>query len=175
MKEYPVERLYRDARITTIYEGTSQLQTVAAIRYVTNGSYLEMIRNEYESQEIKVSDAVAAACPDAQARLEKVKARLVAMTDQYEKTVALMEGKPEEYIDFQARKMCEMAAFIIESYLLLLDSLRCEKFIDSAEIFSERAQAWNNERHFYIYNCNSETILSTCKNVKGDLDIVYQE
>ena len=97
------------------------------------------------------------------------------MTEQYEKTVALMEGKPEEYIDFQARKMCEMAAFIIESYLLLLDSLRCEKFIDSAEVFSERAQAWNNERHFYIYNCNSETILSTCKNVKSDLDIVYQD
>ena len=134
-----------------------------------------MIRNEYESQEIKVSDSVAAACPDAQVRLEKVKARLVAMTEQYEKTVALMEGKPEEYIDFQARKMCEMAAFIIEGYLLLLDSLRCEKFIDSAEVFSERAQAWNNERHFYIYNCNSETILSTCKNVKSDLDIVYQD
>ncbi|MBR5399366.1 MAG: acyl-CoA dehydrogenase family protein [Bacteroidales bacterium] len=175
MKEYPVERLYRDARITTIYEGTSQLQTVAAIRYVTNGSYLEMIRNEYETVEIKVSDAVAAACPDAQARLEKVKARLLKMTEQYEKTVALMEGKPVDYIDFQARKMCEMAAFIIESYLLLIDSLRCERFIDSAEVFSERAQAWNNERHSYIYNCDSESILPLCQNVKGDLDSVYQD
>ncbi len=39
MMEYACQRIYRDARITTIYEGTTQLQTVAAIRYVTNGSY----------------------------------------------------------------------------------------------------------------------------------------
>ena len=63
----------------------------------------------------------------------------------------------------------------MREYLLLLDSLRSESFIDSAELFSERAQAWNNERHFYIYNCNSESVLDTCKNVKKDLDIVYQD
>ena len=51
MKDYPVERIYRDARITSIYEGTTQLQVVAAIRGVTTGGYLAQIR-EYESQKI---------------------------------------------------------------------------------------------------------------------------
>ena len=41
MKDYPIERLYRDARITNIYEGTSQLQVVAAIRGVTNNTFRE--------------------------------------------------------------------------------------------------------------------------------------
>ena len=48
MLEYACQRIYRDARITSIYEGTTQLQTVAAIRYVTNGSYLATIR-EFET------------------------------------------------------------------------------------------------------------------------------
>lgn len=47
MKDYPIERMYRDARITTIYEGTSQLQVVAAIRGIVTGSYMAQIR-EYE-------------------------------------------------------------------------------------------------------------------------------
>ena len=175
MKEYPVERLYRDARITTIYEGTSQLQTVAAIRYVTTGSYLEMIRQEYESVEIKVSDSVAAACPDAQKKLEKVKAQLVEMTAQFEEAVKMLEGKPEEYVDFHARRVCEMAAFIIESYLLLIDSLRSESFIDSAVIFTERSKAWNSERYLYIKECCPASALDFYKNVKADLDIVYQD
>ena len=71
--------------------------------------------------------------------------------------------------------MCEMAAFIIESYLLLLDSLRCASFIDSAEIFTDKSAAWNNERYSYIKNSDPETVLATCKNVKKDLDIVYQD
>ena len=48
MMEYACQRIYRDARITSIYEGTTQLQTVAAIRYVTNGSYIATLRN-YEA------------------------------------------------------------------------------------------------------------------------------
>lgn len=37
MKDYPVERYLRDSRITTIYEGTSQLQVVAAVAGVIGG------------------------------------------------------------------------------------------------------------------------------------------
>ena len=67
MLEYACQRLYRDARITSIYEGTTQLQTVAAIRYVTTGTYMNVIR-EYE--EIEVPEAY-----------KSIKARIHAMAD----------------------------------------------------------------------------------------------
>lgn len=146
MKEYPVERIYRDARITTIYEGTSQLQTVAAIRYVTNGAYLAKIR-EYQQKAVR---------PE----FEGLKAKLVAMTDQYEKACALMVGQCNEYIDFHARRLVEMAAHIIMSYLLLIDSQSSASFIDSAKIYINKSQAWNNERFSYIENFKPEDLES---------------
>lgn len=145
MKEYPVERLYRDARILTIYEGTSQLQVVAAIRYVTNGSYLAMIR-EYQQKAVR---------PE----FEGLKKKLVAMTDQYEQACALVADKGNEYIDFHARRLVEMAAHIIMSYLLLLDSQSEAGFIRSAEIYTHRSEAWNNERYTYIANFKPEDLI----------------
>lgn len=138
MKEYPVERLYRDARILTIYEGTSQLQTVAAIRYVTNGSYLAKIR-EYETIEVKPEYAA-------------LKAKLIEMTAQYEKACEAIAGKENEIIDFHARRLVEMAAHIIMSYLLIIDAQTEESFKRSAEIYTNKSQAWNNERYSYIVN-----------------------
>lgn len=174
MKEYPVERIYRDARITTIYEGTSQLQTVAAIRYVTNGSYLEMIKG-FEASELKVSEEVEAAYPGATKKLQAVKSKLLELSAQYEEAVNLVKDKEEEYIDFQARKLCEMAAYLIEANLLLRDSQTCANFIDSAEIFTNKTEAWNMERYSYIKNSNAEEILSSFKNVKKDLDSIYKD
>ena len=168
MKEYPVERLYRDARITSIYEGASQLQVVAAQRYVTNGSYLEMIK-EYEALPVKVSAEVEAACPGAQKKLETLKSKLVAMTEQYAKAVADVDGKSDEYIDFHARRLCEMAAYIIESYLLVIDAQRSASFIDSAEIFTNKTESWNTEHFNYIENSNPEEVLKNFKNVSADL------
>ncbi len=144
MKEYPVERLYRDARILTIYEGTSQLQTVAAIRYVTNGSYLAKIR-EYEQMEFKPEYAA-------------LKAKLVAMTNQFEQACELAQGKGEEYIDFHARRLVEMAAHIIMSYLLIIDAQTSEAFANSAKIYTNKSEAWNNERFSYIQNFNPEDL-----------------
>lgn len=145
MKEYPVERLYRDARILTIYEGTSQLQVVAAIRYVTNGSYLAMIR-EYQQKAVR---------PE----FEGLKKKLIAMTDQYEQACALVADKGNEYIDFHARRLVEMAAHIVMSYLLLLDSQSEAGFIRSAEIYTHKSEAWNNERYTYIANFKPEDLL----------------
>lgn len=144
MKEYPVERMYRDARILTIYEGTSQLQTVAAIRYVTNGSYLAKIR-EYEQMEFKPEFAA-------------LKAKLVAMTDQFEQACALVAGKGDEYVDFHARRLVEMAAHIIMSYLLIIDSQTCTSFVNSAKIYTNKSEAWNNERFSYIQQFNPEDL-----------------
>lgn len=142
MKEYPVERLYRDARITTIYEGTSQLQTVAAIRYVTNGSYLLRIK-EYEEMEIAP-------------KYEPLKAKLIAMREQYEQACDYMSGKEDSFVDFNARKLVEMAAHIIMSWLLILEASVNDSMEKSAKIYTNRAQAWNIDRFTFITNSVAE-------------------
>lgn len=128
MKDYACERIYRDARITSIYEGTTQLQVVAAIRHVTTGTYLAQIR-DYQNREI---------CPD----LVSLRNKLTAMTGIYETTVnAVVETKDNELIDFQARRMVEMAGHIIMGYLLLFDASACEDFRRSAEVYIRYGEA----------------------------------
>src|SRR5574344_2099447 len=144
MKEYPVERIYRDARITTIYEGTSQLQTVAAIRYVTNGAYLDKIR-EYETLELK---------PE----FSRLKQKLIEMTAQYEQACSIMTGKESELVDYNGRRLVEMAGHIIMSYVLLIDSTADSTFEKSAIIYTQRAQSWNQERYNFICNSTMEDL-----------------
>ncbi len=120
MKDYPVERIYRDARITSIYEGTTQLQVVAAIRGVTTGSYLAQIR-EYEAERVSP-------------KLEYLKRSLIILTDDYERAVKkVMAADDTEFVDFHARRLVEMAGHIIMGYLLVLDSNRDESFLKSAQ------------------------------------------
>jgi alkylation response protein AidB-like acyl-CoA dehydrogenase len=139
MKDFPIERIYRDARITTIYEGTSQLQVVAAIRGVGSGAFMNYIR-EYEAQKIK---------PE----FDFIKRRLVIMTDQYEKAVNFVQRtKDNELFDFHARRLVEMAGNIIMGYLLINDADRSDDYKKSAEIFSQFALAENHERFKYIEN-----------------------
>jgi len=153
MKDYPIERIFRDARITTIYEGTSQLQVVAAQRYVTNGSYLAQIR-EYEKIEVK---------PE----YEQLKKILSEMADQYQKAVEKIVEGDNEYIDFHARRLVEMAAHIIMSYLLLSDAQSDDSYAMSAEIFIGKSKSWNDERYSYIKDfsaCQLNPFLS----IKGE-------
>jgi alkylation response protein AidB-like acyl-CoA dehydrogenase len=139
MKDFPIERIYRDARITTIYEGTSQLQVVAAIRGVGNGAYMNYIR-EYESLESKPV-------------FDFIRRRLVIMTDQYEKAVnTVQREKDNELIDFHARRLVEMAGNIIMGYLLLSNANRNEEFKKSADLFSQMARAENYQKFKYIEN-----------------------
>lgn len=137
MKDYPVERIYRDARITSIYEGTTQLQVVAAIRGVTTGGYLNRIR-EYEAEQIK---------PE----LEGYRRVLVTMTEEYETAVKkVMEMNNNEFIDFHARRMVEMAGFIIMGYLLLLDCNRDHSFWKTLEVFLKFGRSQNAQRAEFI-------------------------
>ena len=139
MKDFPIERIFRDARITTIYEGTSQLQVVAAIRGVGNGAYMNYIR-EYESRSIK---------PE----LDFIKRRLIIMTDQYEKAASFVQReKDNELIDFHARRLVEMAGNIILGYLLINDADRNLDYKKSADLFSQMALAQNHEKFKYIEN-----------------------
>ena len=143
MKDYTCERLYRDARITNIYEGTTQLQVVAAIRYVTTGAYLNQIRT-YEALEYK---------PE----LDGLKQRLIKMTGIYEKSVAkVTEAKDSEYLDFMARRLVESAAHCIMGYLLLQDAGKDEMFNKSAEIYTLYGETEIYKYQSFIDNCKPE-------------------
>lgn len=137
MKDFPIERIYRDARITTIYEGTSQLQVVAAIRGVTAGGYLNRIR-EFEEEKVT---------PE----LEYLKKYLVRMTNEYEKVSKwVIDQEDNEFLDFHARRLVEMAGNIIMGYLLLLDSVKNDEFENAAEIFIKRGKSENAQKADYI-------------------------
>lgn len=145
MKDYPIERIYRDARITTIYEGTTQLQVVAAIRGVTAKGYLTRIR-EYESMEIK---------PE----LHGFRRILIGMTEEYERAVKMvLDVKDNEYLDFHARRLVEMAGHIIMGYLLVLDTERDDRFRNSAEIYIKMGRSENRARYEYINNSSLDDL-----------------
>ncbi len=145
MKDYACERLYRDARITSIYEGTTQLQVVAAIRHVTTGTYLNLIK-EYQAVEVK---------PELQA----LKERLAAMTERYALAVETVGNVDNAaYGDFMARRLVEMAGCIVMSYLLLLDANRNESFTRSAEVYANLAQAEVSKHSDFIANFKPEEV-----------------
>ncbi|MCC8071463.1 MAG: acyl-CoA dehydrogenase family protein [Bacteroidales bacterium] len=128
MKDYACERVYRDARITSIYEGTTQLQVVAAIRHVTTGTYLSLMK-EYEAREVKES-------------LQPMRKRLQAMMERYEKAVeAVTSVKDQAYGDFMARRLVEMAGVTIMSWLLLDDANRNDDFVATANVYLNLAES----------------------------------
>lgn len=143
MKDYACERVYRDARITSIYEGTTQLQVVAAIRHVTTGTYLNLIKT-YEAQEVS-------------AALQPLKDNLAAMTAKYEAAVAkVTEVKDSAYNDLMARRLVEMAGNIVMGHLLLLDATRNEAFVKSATVYNKMAQAEVAKHADFIYSFDPE-------------------
>lgn len=123
MHEYACQRIYRDARITSIYEGTTQLQTVAAIRYVTNGSYLKTLR-DYEMV-------------DCSEELKPLKNRVVVMTNKFEACTAKVKvAEDQELHDLCARHLMEMAADCIMAHLLIQDATKApELFKKSAHVY----------------------------------------
>ena len=144
--EYASQRIYRDARITSIYEGTTQLQTVAAIRYVTNGSYIATIR-EFE----------AIPCSP---EMEPLMSRLKKMADKFEaSTNAVKEVQDQELLDFTARKLVEMAADIIMCHLLIQDASKSsELFSKSAHVYLNYAEAEVEKHTNFIENFDKEDL-----------------
>ena len=145
MKEYACERIYRDARITSIYEGTTQLQVVAAIRHVTTGTYLNWIK-EQENMEVAAED-------------EHVKNVLHFMTQQYADAVEKVNGMAnQEFSDFMARRLVEMAGYIVMGYLLLFDAQRDEESRKSLNVFVKYGQAEVAKHADFIGNFLPEQI-----------------
>lgn len=140
MKDYACERVYRDARITSIYEGTTQLQVVAAIRHVTTGTYKSLI-DTYAAVEY----------PEALAPLA---ATLKELTAKYEAAVARVnEINDPKYLDFNARRLVEMAGYLIMAYLMLQDAKADASFTDSAKVYTKLIAAEITKNSEYIANC----------------------
>lgn len=146
MLEYACQRLYRDARITSIYEGTTQLQTVAAIRYVTNGTYIALLR-EYEQAEVAED-------------LKNFKELFKKLNDSFEAaTNHVRDFGNQEVLDFLARRLYEMAAVCVMCQLLLQDAAADrELFGESLTVYAAYAQAEIEKHSNYIMNFNPETI-----------------
>jgi hypothetical protein len=144
MTDFPIERIYRDARITSIYEGTSQLQTVAAIKGVTTEVFLEQIK-VYDNEVFSENEAL--------------KMQLQKMTADYEMiTNKVVEINDASYLDFHSRRLVEMAGNIIMGYLLVLNSQQDEKFAKSAKLFVNLVKSENKEKFDYIENFNFEDL-----------------
>ena len=146
--EYKCQRLFRDARIFSIYEGTTQLQVVAAIRYITNGTYLSIIKEMLESE---VSDD-----------LKALKERVAKLVDLYEAAInKVKEANDQAVHDFLARRLYNMTGDIVMSLLILDDATKApELFAKSANVYVRMAEEEVLGHSAYIQNFQAEDLES---------------
>ena len=146
--EYKCQRLFRDARIFSIYEGTTQLQVVAAIRYITNGTYLNIIKEMLESE---VSDD-----------LKALKERVAKLVDLYEAAInKVKEANDQAVHDFLARRLYNMTGDIVMSLLILDDATKApEMFQKSANVYVRMAEEEVLGHSAYIQNFKAEDLES---------------
>ena len=144
--EYKAQRLLRDARIFSIYEGTTQLQVVAAIRYITNGTYLAIMK---EMLEAEVCDC-----------MKPLQARVAKMVEQYEAAInAVKDAQNQEVHDFLGRRLYDMTAEIIMSLLIIEDASRApELFKKSAHVYVRMAEENVQGKAAYIQNFKAEDL-----------------
>ena len=146
--EYKCQRLFRDARIFSIYEGTTQLQVVAAIRYITNGTYLSIIKEMLENE---VSDD-----------LKALKERVAKLVELYEAAInKVKEANDQAVHDFLARRLYNMTGDIVMSLLILDDATKApEMFQKSANVYVRMAEEEVLGHSAYIQNFKAEALES---------------
>ena len=130
MKDYACERLYRDARIMNIYEGTSQLQVVAAINAVTKGTFAEQISRYAEAEYCEA--------------MQPVVAKLRGLRETFDAMVARVEEVNREHVgykDLHARRLVESAGHIIITYLLAREAGEAAEYVSDAKLFLKIAEA----------------------------------
>ncbi len=144
--EYKCQRLFRDARIFSIYEGTTQLQVVAAIRYITNGTYLSIIKEMLENE---VSDD-----------LKPLKERVAKLVELYEAAInKVKEANDQAVHDFLARRLYNMTGDIVMSLLILDDATKApELFAKSANVYVRMAEEEVLGHSAYIQNFKAEDL-----------------
>ena len=140
MKDYACERLYRDARIMNIYEGTTQLQVVAAINHVTKGTYLEQIMRYEENPRTEATKAMG----EQMVELRKVYEQVVERVETIDKEAA-------GYKEFHSRRLVEIAGYIIMSHIMLRQAAECEAdYLNPTKIFVKYAAKKITEAAAYI-------------------------
>lgn len=144
--EYKAQRLLRDARIFSIYEGTTQLQVVAAIRYITNGTYLNIMKEMLTEE---VSEAV-----------KPLKDRISKCVDLYAEAVEKVKADAnQDEHDFLGRRLYNMTGDIILSLLLLRDATNnAEEFEKSANVFTRLAEEECVGSHAFVMNFSAEDL-----------------
>lgn len=146
--EYKSQRLFRDARIFSIYEGTTQLQVVAAVRYITNGTYLSIMKEMLEEE----------VC-DCMKPLKERVAKLVALYEAAIEKVKADDNQDEH--DFLARRLYDMTAEIIMSLLILADASKApELFEKSANVYVRMAEEDVLGKAAYIQAFKAEDLKS---------------
>ena len=143
MRDYACERLYRDARITSIYEGTTQLQVVAALRYVTSGVYSQYVKD------------MLSTLPESE-----TKAAITAMVEKLDAMTAhVMELKETELTDFCGRRLMESAAYCVMSTLLLRDSIETPELFDkSLKVFLDYSRSQVEGHYSVVMTWNPESM-----------------
>jgi hypothetical protein len=160
MKDFPIERIYRDARITSIYEGTTQLQAVAAIKGVTTGIYLDQIR-QYDSQVDENNIELQKILQEMTSDFQNISAKITEtqnseVLDFHSRRLVEMAGNIIMgyllviNLDFHSRRLVEMAGNIIMGYLLVINSQRDDHFDNSARIFIDLIRSENQEKLHYM-------------------------
>ena len=131
--EYKSQRLYRDARIFSIYEGTTQLQVVAAIRYIINGTMLQNIKE----MAVEVKDDAGKS-----EKLAALLARVEKMVEVYEQALNTVKGlEDQDAIDFLSRRLYDMTCEIVMSLLIIRDAAKApELFEKSANVYVRMAE-----------------------------------
>ncbi len=121
MREFNVERHYRDVRITNIYEGTSQLQIVAAIGKLL-GHALHELLDDWAGQDYGVA-------------LEPLKAQLAAANTQFKQATDVLKAHERDVIDYYAADLTDMAIYLLNSWLLLRSGLVSERKQAVAQVY----------------------------------------
>ena len=144
--EYKAQRLLRDARIFSIYEGTTQLQVVAAVRYITNGTYLSIMQEMLETE----------VAPE----LKSLKKRIARCVELYAEAIEKLKADDDQNVhDFLARRLYDMTGYIVMALMLLDDATNCpEEFTKSANVFVRMAEEVCVGAHAYIMNFTADDL-----------------
>lgn len=144
--EYKAQRLLRDARIFSIYEGTTQLQVVAAVRYITNGTYLSIMQEMLETE----------VAPE----LKSLKKRIARCVELYAEAIEKLKADDDQNVhDFLARRLYDMTGYIVMALMLLDDATNCpEEFAKSANVFVRMAEEVCVGAHAYIMNFTADDL-----------------
>ena len=133
LENLPVARLYRDARVTTIYEGTSQLQVVAATKYISNGELASSIRERISS--ITESD---------------IAERYTRLADEFEQSIAYCVERGGDFLQLHQRRLVEMGSHLVMSLLLYNERGADNRAEQSFRLYLALSEAWSAERRRFI-------------------------